>query len=210
VAYSQRNLTACPHTPHIDALATGPHSVLFHRFYSGPQSPAPRCWLPSRCFRALLAGRQLVERCWLWAGAGVCSPTRASVLTGRTNKRSCINSALPCDHMGSPAWACSQGPGLAANAFTVAHAASKLGMATLHLGKWHLGDLFEKEGSSVHSNPTDHGFAEWFTSQAQLPTSTPNCGCFPPPDWAGPLRPADFPESWNGSDAPNVNKFKHT
>ena len=112
--------------------------------------------------------------------------------------------------MGSPAWACSQGPGLAANAFTVAHAASKLGMATLHLGKWHLGDLFEKEGSSVHSNPTDHGFAEWFTSQAQLPTSTPNCGCFPPPDWAGPLRPADFPASWNETDAPNVNKFKHT
>ena len=74
----------------------------------------------------------------------------------------------------------------------------------------HLGDLFEKEGSSVHSNPTDHGFAEWFTSQAQLPTSTPNCGCFPPPDWAGPLQPSDFPASWNGTDAPNVHKFKHT
>ena len=47
VAYSQRNLTACPHTPHIDALATGPHSVLFHRFYSGPQSHAAA---PLRCF----------------------------------------------------------------------------------------------------------------------------------------------------------------
>ena len=34
VAYSKRNTTACPRTPHIDALATGPHSVLFHRFYS--------------------------------------------------------------------------------------------------------------------------------------------------------------------------------
>jgi hypothetical protein len=53
VAYSKRNTTACPRTPHIDALATGPHSVLFHRFYSG---------------------------------AGVCSPTRASVLLAKLLK----------------------------------------------------------------------------------------------------------------------------
>jgi arylsulfatase A-like enzyme len=102
VAYSRRNLTACPHTPHIDALATGPHSVLFHRFYSG---------------------------------AGVCSPTRASVLTGRNNKRGCINSALPCDHMATEADACSQGPGLAHSEFTVADAAAKVGYRTIHLGK---------------------------------------------------------------------------
>jgi hypothetical protein len=102
VAYSQRNTTACPRTPHIDALATGPHSVLFHRFYSG---------------------------------AGVCSPTRASVLTGRNNKRSCIDSALPCDHMATEADGCSQGPGLAKTEFTVAKAAAKVGMATMHLGK---------------------------------------------------------------------------
>jgi arylsulfatase A-like enzyme len=102
VAYSKRNTTACPRTPHIDALATGPHSVLFHRFYSG---------------------------------AGVCSPTRASVLTGRNNKRSCIDSALPCDHMATEADGCSQGPGLAKTEFTVAKAAAKVGMATMHLGK---------------------------------------------------------------------------
>ena len=59
VAYSQRNLTACPHTPHIDALATGPHSVLFHRFYSGPQSqPHSPTLLPRRC---------CFGRCWLAA-----------------------------------------------------------------------------------------------------------------------------------------------
>lgn len=102
VAYSQRNTTSCPHTPHIDRLATGPHSVLFHRFYSG---------------------------------AGVCSPTRASVLTGRNNKRGCIDSALPCDHMATEAGGCSQGPGLAKTEFTVAKAAAKVGMATMHLGK---------------------------------------------------------------------------
>ena len=65
VAYSQRNLTACPHTPHIDALATGPHSVLFHRFYSGPQSHAAaaaallfgRCWLAADCLSAAGSGQ---------------------------------------------------------------------------------------------------------------------------------------------------------
>lgn len=70
-----------------------------------------------------------------YSGAGVCSPTRASVLTGRNNKRSCINSALPCDHMATEADGCSQGPGLAKSEFTVAKAAAKVGMNTIHLGK---------------------------------------------------------------------------
>ena len=185
VAYSKRNMTACPHTPHIDGLALGPHAVLFHRFYSG---------------------------------AGVCSPTRASVLTGRNNKRGCINSALPCDHMATEADGCSQGPGLAHTEFTVAKAANKAGMKTIHLGKWHMGDLFNKFGHSppVRSNPSDHGFQQWFTSQAQLPTATPNCGCFPPSNWEGPLKPGDpgYPASWDpeADDGvmPNVDKFKHT
>jgi arylsulfatase A-like enzyme len=183
VAYSKRNLTACPHTPHIDGLATGPHAVLFHRFSSG---------------------------------AGVCSPTRASVLTGRNNKRGCINSALPCDHMATEADGCSQGPGLAHSEFTVAMAAAKAGMKTIHLGKWHMGDLFDKPGHKPsRSNPSDHGFGEWYTSQAQLPTATPNCGCFPPVDWKGPLTPGSpgYPKSWDpeADDGvmPNVDKFKH-
>ena len=37
--------------------------------------------------------------------------------------------------------------------------------------------------------------AEWFTSQAQLPTSTPNCGCFPPSNWVPPDN-ASLPASW--------------
>ena len=57
------------------------------------------------------------------------------MLTGRNNKRSCIDSALPCDHMATEADGCSQGPGLAKTEFTVAKAAAKVGMATMHLGK---------------------------------------------------------------------------
>ena len=44
------------------------------------------------------------------------------------------------------------------------------------------------------------GFEQWFTSQSQLPTATPNCGCFPPTNWAGPLTPAEYPASWNDSE----------
>ena len=103
VGYNCRNASVCPRTPNIDRLATGPHSVLFHRFYSG---------------------------------AAVCSPTRASVLTGRNNYRGCVKSALPCDHMASGAANCSQGPGLSHAEFTIAEAAAKAGLPSIHLGKW--------------------------------------------------------------------------
>ena len=70
-----------------------------------------------------------------YAGSGVCSPTRATVLTGRTNKRSCISGALNCDHV-NPAWSCQMGSGIARTEFSIAHAAAARGYKTQHLGKW--------------------------------------------------------------------------
>ena len=46
-----------------------------------------------------------------YSAAGVCSPTRAAYLTGRTNERSCIFNALRCDQE-DPAPGCSMGKGL--------------------------------------------------------------------------------------------------
>ena len=72
--------------------------------------------------------------------------------------------------------------------FTLAKAAkkSKLGdYATLQLGKWHLGDLWDKKlpGMSPEkwsvSNPGTAGFDEWMTTQAEASNSMTNCGCFP-------------------------------
>jgi hypothetical protein len=73
-----------------------------------------------------------------YAAAGVCSPTRAAYLTGRTNERDCIHFALNCDSE-NPAPGCSQGKGLPWSEFTTAKAAkkSKLGdYATIMLGKY--------------------------------------------------------------------------
>jgi len=72
-----------------------------------------------------------------YAAAGVCSPTRAAYLTGRTNERSCIHSALPCDQE-DVATDCCQGKGLPWSEFTTANAAKKAAgnYSTIMIGKW--------------------------------------------------------------------------
>ena len=78
--------------------------------------------------------------------------------------------------------------GLPHTEFTIAKAAKKSTLgdyATIQLGKWHLGDLWDKKlpGMSPEkfsvSNPGHAGFDEWLTTQAEASNSDPNCGCFP-------------------------------
>jgi len=86
-----------------------------------------------------------------YAGAPVCSPTRASVLTGRAN-----------DRTGVP----SHGHALRLQEKTLSAALKAAGYATGHFGKWHLNGL---RGPGVpvlkddsHS-PAAFGFDEWLT-----------------------------------------------
>jgi arylsulfatase A-like enzyme len=86
-----------------------------------------------------------------YAGAPVCSPTRASVLTGRSN-----------DRTGVP----SHGHALRRQEKTLPQALQKAGYRTGHFGKWHLNGL-RGPGVPIRKddthNPGTFGFDEWLS-----------------------------------------------
>ncbi len=81
-----------------------------------------------------------------YAAAPVCSPTRASVLTGRHPNR------CGCFQWGHP---------LRPQEVTLAEALKRAGYRTGHFGKWHLGSV--RSGSPV--NPGASGFDDWFSAE---------------------------------------------
>ena len=134
----------------------------------------------------------------MYSGSPVCSPTRASLLSGRTPDRECVFNAEGCGQQ--PAWACVNPQpfpaGYATNAsriFTVANAAAAAGYATLHAGKAHLGDFFPKDNPAPSyayrkwpvAHPGMFGFEEWFSTEASASSTMCNCGC----EAAWPLEP---------------------
>jgi arylsulfatase A-like enzyme len=81
-----------------------------------------------------------------YSNSPVCSPSRASLLTGRYPGNAGVRSIL-AGHRTAP--------GLPGEVPTLATALSNLGYQTAMVGKWHL-------GLAAGSRPHDHGFGEWF------------------------------------------------
>lgn len=104
-----------------------------------------------------------------YAAAAVCSPTRASVLTGRHPYRMRIDGA--------------NSGHLPAEEYTLAEMCHELGYATGHFGKWHLGTLTRQvidsnrggrpNQAQHYSPPWQHGFERCFSTEAKVPTWNP-------------------------------------
>lgn len=87
-----------------------------------------------------------------YAGAPVCSPSRAGMLTGRIPNRLGIYDWIPPN---SPMH-------LRSTEVTVATLLKKAGYETCHVGKWHCNGKFN---SPEQPQPGDHGFDYWFSTQ---------------------------------------------
>ncbi|SOE23013.1 Arylsulfatase A [Spirosomataceae bacterium TFI 002] len=116
---------------------------------------------------ALAAKGIILDR--FYAASAVCSPTRASLITGRNPLRMDIPYANN-GHMKT-------------EEITIPELLKKEGYTTGHFGKWHLGTLsktvldanrggkpqFEKD----YSIPSQHGYDQFFCTESKVPTFDP-------------------------------------
>jgi len=87
------------------------------------------------------------------SGAAVCSPSRATLLTGRQHLRAGIYSWIN-DY--------EQNAHLLQREVTLAEVLKAQGYETIHLGKWHLGMPTRQKPNKP--TPADHGFDYWFAT----------------------------------------------
>ncbi len=99
----------------------------------------------------------------MYSGGSVCSPTRASFVTGRAPRRNGVD------------WAYNDA--LRNLELTLAELAATQGYTTGHFGKWHLGDLTrtlrDRNGGEFYSPPWSHGYDRVWASEQALPTFEP-------------------------------------
>lgn len=96
-----------------------------------------------------------------YSACGVCSPSRSSVLTGRTPYRNGVWRWIPSGHYTH----------LRESEVTLPELLKTKGYATCHVGKWHLNGHFNKE---TQPQPNDHGYDHWMATQNNAAPSHKN------------------------------------
>ena len=89
-----------------------------------------------------------------YSGCAVCSPSRATLMTGRQHIRTGVYNWI---------YDQTQKSHLREREVTIAEILKDAGYATAHVGKWHLGLPFEGH-SNYKPTPADHGFDYWFAT----------------------------------------------
>lgn len=87
-----------------------------------------------------------------YSSCGVCSPSRSSILTGRTPYRNGVWRWLPVGNQAH----------LRESEITIPEVLKPLGYQSMHSGKWHLNGYFN---SPEQPQPDDHGYDWWFATQ---------------------------------------------
>ncbi len=97
-----------------------------------------------------------------YSGASVCSPSRATLLTGRQHIRTGVYTAIFDEY---------QNWHLLEREVTLAEVLKSHGYNTAHFGKWHLG-LPRKDRNKP--TPAEHGFDYWFGTSIGSPAKDPS------------------------------------
>jgi arylsulfatase A-like enzyme len=121
------------------------------------------------------------------SGGTVCSPTRATVLTGRNHFRDCVDFVFGCSDMSQCIPNFEFAP---AKTFTVGDAVRAASPdnydhtgGAYFAGKWHLGSFFNDSEAygGTSASPLIHGFTKMNATVEVGPTATLNCQC--KPEW---------------------------
>ncbi len=149
------------------AAAQPPNIILFLADDMGWRDPA--CFggkaVPTPHMDALAASGVKMTR--FYSASAVCSPTRASILTGRYPLRFDIRDHFPDDETHLPR-----------GVTTLPALLKQNGYQTAHVGKWHLGGLHLRHAQDrAHSipGPREHGF-DHYLCQNEEPPLRPRLG----------------------------------